>query len=124
MYQWIYRWTEGSSVSDLDLAIMVCVCVYVFVWVCGCACVRACVCVRRCLTNLIYVQVAKDNVHVLVDTTGYTMKYRAGFLALTKAPIVLSFHGFPGTMAAKFVHYLSVSMSDILVLGWDIILLC
>ena len=122
MYPLIYRWTEGSSVSDLDLAIMVCVCVCVCARVCVRVCV--CVCVRSRLTNRIYVQVAKDNVHVLVDTTGYTMKYRAGFLALTKAPIVLSFHGFPGTMAAKFVHYLSVSMSDILVLGWDIILLC
>lgn len=52
-------------------------------------------------------KVANDNVHVLVDSTGYTMKYRAEFLAMSTAPILLSFHGFPGTMAAKFIHYLS-----------------
>jgi protein O-GlcNAc transferase len=52
-------------------------------------------------------KVANDNVHVLVDSTGYTMKYRADFLAMSTAPIILSFHGFPGTMAAKFIHYLS-----------------
>ena len=52
-------------------------------------------------------KVAEDQIHILVDSTGYTMKYRADFLALTTAPIVLSFHGFPGTMAAKFVHYLA-----------------
>jgi tetratricopeptide (TPR) repeat protein len=52
-------------------------------------------------------KVANDNVHVLVDSTGYTMKYRAEFLAMSTAPIILSYHGFPGTMAAKFIHYLS-----------------
>ncbi len=43
MYPLIYRWTEGSSVSDLDLAIMVCVCV------CVCARARVCVCVCVCV---------------------------------------------------------------------------
>uniref|UniRef100_A0A7S0H957 protein O-GlcNAc transferase n=1 Tax=Hanusia phi TaxID=3032 RepID=A0A7S0H957_9CRYP len=52
-------------------------------------------------------QVSKDEIHILVDTTGYTMKQRTEIFALSRAPIVLSFHGFPGTMAAKFVHYLS-----------------
>ena len=45
--------------------------------------------------------------HILVDTTGYTMKQRTEVLALEAAPIVVSFHGFPGTMAATFVHYLT-----------------
>jgi protein O-GlcNAc transferase len=49
-------------------------------------------------------KVSEDEVHILVDTTGYTMKYRAEFLARVSAPIVLSYHGFPGTMAAKFVR--------------------
>jgi len=46
-------------------------------------------------------QVSKDEIHILVDTTGYTMKQRTEIFALSRAPIVLSFHGFPGTMAAK-----------------------
>ena len=58
-------------------------------------------------------KVSADEVHILVDSTGYTMKYRADFLAMSTAPITLSFHGFPGTMAAKFVHYLSADVRTV-----------
>ena len=33
------------------------------------------------------------------------MKYRAEFLALSNAPITLSFHGFPGTMGGEALHH-------------------
>mmetsp|Transcript_18506 Transcript_18506/g.51114 ORF Transcript_18506/g.51114 Transcript_18506/m.51114 type:complete len:482 (+) Transcript_18506:667-2112(+) len=52
-------------------------------------------------------RMAADKVHVLVDTTGYTMRQKTEAMVLSPAPVVLSFHGFPGTMGASFVHYLS-----------------
>jgi len=52
-------------------------------------------------------RIEAEGVHIMVDTTGYTMKQKTEILAVARAPIVLSFHGFPGTMGAHFVHYLA-----------------
>lgn len=52
-------------------------------------------------------KLAEMKPNILIDTTGYTMKQRTEVLALAAAPIVVSFHGFPGTMGAEFIHYLT-----------------
>ncbi|KAJ1495579.1 glycosyl transferase family 41-domain-containing protein [Baffinella frigidus] len=51
-------------------------------------------------------EISKQQVQILVDTTGYTMKQRTETIALARVPITVSFHGFPGTMGARFIDYL------------------
>ena len=70
-------------------------------------------------------------VHVLVDLTGYTITPRAEVFALRSAPVQLQvcshihnlwrdshsdllryqFHGFPGTMGANFIDYITTDLT-------------
>jgi len=62
------------------------------------------------LAGMNYEQVAErirgDGVNVLIDLTGYTMNMQTEIVAIGPAPVQVSFHGFPGTMGADFIHYL------------------
>jgi protein O-GlcNAc transferase len=51
-------------------------------------------------------RIRADNVHVLVDLTGYTEHGRTEVLALRPAPVQVSYLGFPGTLGADFVDYI------------------
>eukprot|EP00287_Rhodomonas_sp_CCMP768_P019677 CAMPEP_0202817676 /NCGR_PEP_ID=MMETSP1389-20130828/7823_1 /ASSEMBLY_ACC=CAM_ASM_000865 /TAXON_ID=302021 /ORGANISM="Rhodomonas sp., Strain CCMP768" /LENGTH=165 /DNA_ID=CAMNT_0049489929 /DNA_START=39 /DNA_END=536 /DNA_ORIENTATION=- len=60
--------------------------------------------------GLSHVQVAEriraDGINVLIDLTGYTINMQTQVMAIGPAPVQVSFHGFPGTMGAEFIHYL------------------
>ncbi|KAJ1473198.1 O-GlcNAc transferase [Baffinella frigidus] len=51
-------------------------------------------------------KIKADGINVLVDLTGYTLNTQTEVMAIGPAPIQVSFHGFPGTMGADFIHYL------------------
>ncbi len=51
-------------------------------------------------------QIHADDIHILVDLTGYTQTSRSGLMALRPAPVQVNWLGFPGTMGAPFVDYL------------------
>lgn len=47
-----------------------------------------------------------DQIDILVDLTGFTQGSRTSILALSPAPLQVSWLGFPGTMGAPFIDYL------------------
>jgi protein O-GlcNAc transferase len=51
--------------------------------------------------------IKRDKVNVLIDLTGYTMSMMTEVMAIGPSPIQVSFHGFPGTMGATWIHYLT-----------------
>jgi protein O-GlcNAc transferase len=46
-----------------------------------------------------------DSVDILVDLKGYTQHARTGITALRPAPVQVSYMGYAGTMAARFIDY-------------------
>jgi len=52
-------------------------------------------------------RIRKDNVNILIDLTGYTMNMQTEVFAIGPSPIQVSFHGFPGTMGAGYIDYLT-----------------
>lgn len=61
---------------------------------------------------------AEDAVHILVDTTGYTMRQRTEFIALSNAPIVcplpssLPFSLSPSFLFSPFIPASCLRLSD------------
>jgi predicted O-linked N-acetylglucosamine transferase (SPINDLY family) len=51
------------------------------------------------------VQIAKDQIDVLIDLNGTTEGTRMGVLAWRPAPVQISYLGFPGTAGGRFVDY-------------------
>ena len=51
-------------------------------------------------------RISHDEVHILVDLTGYTTGTRTAILAARPAPIQVNYLGFPGTMGADFMDYI------------------
>ena len=50
--------------------------------------------------------VARDNIDILIDVSGYTRYGRPRILALRPAPLQINYLAFPGTMGADFVDYI------------------
>lgn len=55
-------------------------------------------------------RIRSDGINVLIDLTGYTMSMQTEVMAIGPAPVQVSFHGFPGTMGADFIHYLTADV--------------
>lgn len=51
--------------------------------------------------------VQQRQIHVLIDMSGWTLFPGMELLAMRPAPLVMHFHGYPGTMGAPFVDYLA-----------------
>ncbi|MDO8607505.1 MAG: tetratricopeptide repeat protein [Phaeospirillum sp.] len=51
-------------------------------------------------------RIEDDDVHILVDLTGYTTGARTAILAARPAPVQVNYLGFPGTMGADFMDYI------------------
>ncbi|ELQ43638.1 UDP-N-acetylglucosamine-peptide N-acetylglucosaminyltransferase [Pyricularia oryzae Y34] len=51
-------------------------------------------------------QIARDNIHILVNLNGYTRGARNEIFAARPAPIQMSFMGFAGTLGAEWCDYL------------------
>ena len=52
--------------------------------------------------------IAEQEIHILVDLTGYSMGARTRILAMRPAPIQISYLGYVGTMGADFIDYILV----------------
>jgi len=53
-------------------------------------------------------RIYEDDVDILVDLTGYTLKGRTQILALRPAPIQVNYLGYIGTLGTDFVDYIIV----------------
>lgn len=51
-------------------------------------------------------QIAKDNIHILVNLNGYTRGARNEIFAARAAPVQMSFMGYAGTLAAEWCDYI------------------
>lgn len=51
-------------------------------------------------------EIAEDQIDILVDLNGYTKNARAGIFARRPAPVIVNFCGYPGTMGSPYHHYL------------------
>ena len=53
-------------------------------------------------------RIYSDGIDVLIDLAGYTRLSRTEIMALSPAPVQVSYQGFPGTMGAEFIQYAMV----------------
>ncbi len=51
-------------------------------------------------------EIAEDQIDILVDLNGYTKNARAGIFARRPAPVIVNFCGYPGTIGSAYHHYL------------------
>jgi len=51
-------------------------------------------------------EIAKDNIDILIDLNGYTKHARAGIFARRPAPVIVNWCGYPGTMGSPYHQYL------------------
>lgn len=51
-------------------------------------------------------QIAADDIDILVDVNGYTKHARTKIFAYRPAPVIVSFCGYPGTLASPFHQYI------------------
>ncbi|MGJ0508985.1 MAG: glycosyl transferase [Methylocystis sp.] len=51
-------------------------------------------------------EIAEDQIDILVDLNGYTKNARAGVFARRPAPVIVNWCGYPGTMGSPYHHYL------------------
>lgn len=56
--------------------------------------------------NLIYQAIADDQLHILIDTTGWTAHHRSAVCLAKPAPLLVNFLGFPGSMGHPNYDYL------------------
>lgn len=51
-------------------------------------------------------RIADDGIQILVDVNGYTREGRTKLIALRPAPVIVTWLGFPGSMASPYHHYI------------------
>lgn len=69
--------------------------------------------VSACSTQQIVDRIVQDQIHILVNLSGYTKGARNEVFACRPAPVQMSYMGFAGTLAAGWCDYFVVGGSSL-----------